>query len=693
MTETRQTAALLAEARELFQSGRIAEAADLYRDLCEQAPAVADAWHMLGAINGMQGNYAEAERCARQVTLLAPAAAEGHRNLGNILLQQQQPAAAEASFRRVLELEPDGAEDHNNLGVALARQDRHADANACYQRALELMPDYAAAHYNLGASLQALGMPEPALQHYQDAVRLEPGNAACLAGMGMALLQLQQPEKALAVLERAMELDAGHFDALYHAAGIYYQFGHLDKAISLYDRALAVHPGHAWLHNILGNACLEHGNPTRALECYRKAAELQPGMAEAHYNIGTALEREGRLLDALEQYRALERQDHGSLDVAGAQASILEKLGEFDRAMELVTRQLESGQAGGRTLDVFSRLCRHFNRCDQAIRMLEARLGDSAIETAERRSLHFRLGQLYDRNRQYDEAFAHYARGNALKKYRYNAVEDEEYTRQLLAAFDPRAYERIPIAEPASDVTPIFIIGMPRSGTSLVEKIISSHPRVFAGDELPYLGRICAVSTDAEGRQEKYPHYLSRLTPADCASMAREYLDVIRSLAPGAGYVTDKMPHNFLYTGLIHKLFPGAPIIHCTRDPVDVCLSCYFQDFAVCHNYAYDLRDLGHHYRLYQRIMTHFRDVLKIPVFEVCYESTVEDLDGTCRKLLSYCGLEWDPRCLEFHKSGHRTRTASYDQVRQPIYSHSVRRWRNYRKHLDPLFEALGDAH
>ncbi|MDB4307985.1 tetratricopeptide repeat protein [Gammaproteobacteria bacterium] len=689
MNNSHDLQTLMSQAQMLYQQGQLEDAASVFRNICALFPSEADAWHMLGAINGMLGAYTEAEGCARNVTILVPGAAAGHRNLGNILLQLENPAGAESSFRRALDIEPDNAEDRNNLGVALAKQEKYAEAAECYQQAILINSAYATAYFNLGFATQAQGLLDSALNHYKIATQLEPENEKFYIGLGNALVLAVQHDQALACLERALSIDPGNIDALCGAGAIHHEFGHLDKAISFYVTACDAHPECHWIHNLLGNAYREHGDSEKALQCYRDAVKLRPDLIDAHYNIGVVLEQAGRLHEALEQYRKIKLFGSGCYDSVGAQACILEKLGEFDASMELVSQDIDSGKAGGRTIDAFSRLCRHYDMCDKAILLLEDRLGDENLDVIEKRGFHFRLGQLYDRSKRYEEAFRHYVMGNTLKNCRYNADEDEAYTRSLIESYSQEHYACIPSVPPASDVTPIFIVGMPRSGTSLVEQIISSHPEVYAGDELSYLGRICNLPSALADSRERHPRYLQRLTLEICDQMAQEYLAELRNLAPGSRYVTDKMPHNFIYIGLINKLFPEAPIIHCVRNSVDVCVSCYFQDFAVHHNYAYDLSHLGMHYRFYQRVMDHFKNDLNIPMLEVHYERTVEDLEDTSRTLLHYCGLEWDDTCLDFHKSLHRTRTASYDQVRQPIYKQSVRRWRNYQQYLGPLFEAL----
>ena len=225
---------------------------------------------------------------------------------------------------------------------------------------------------------------------------------------------------------------------------------------------------------------------------------------------------------------------------------------------------------------------------------------------------------------------------------------------------------------------------------SLLE-ILSCHPSVHGGGELLELPGIVSSLPAETGSNKDFPACVSQLTQSVVDRMAEGYLERLTKLAPGALRITDKLPHNFQHVGLIRLLFPNARILHCARNPLDTCLSCYFADFQGQHPYMYDLTSLGLHYHEYRRLMQHWRDALGIPMLEVRYEDLVENQEEISRSMIEYCGLEWDDRCLDFHKSDRRALTASYDQVRQPVYTRSVERWRNYEKYLQPLQDALGE--
>lgn len=683
-----QIAELGSRARAHFEQGRLREARTDYEELCRRCPQDPAAWHMLGVVFGSLGDLDNAVHCASRTTQLAPSAPAGYRNLGHFLLQLGRAAEAEASFRKAVSLTPDQAADHANLGVALASQGRHAEAIDCYTRAAALNAADPVVRFNLAAACHAIGRGPDAIRHYEQALQLAPDEPRYLAGLASALRDCDRDEQALGVWLRVAQRVPDDLEALLNIGGIYRKYGRLVEAHQIYERAVRVAPDDTAPSMYLGLTQLDLGNNDKAVQCFEDVLFHDPNNAEAQYNRALSLERSGHMDEALAGYERIPPGDHG-LDLLGARACILEKLGDFAAAHALLDSALQSGSAGLRSLDAYARLCRHFGECDQAIERIEARLRAPDLDDTEQRHLHFRIGELYDRQKRYDEAFRHFEAGNRLKGYRYNGAEDARYVDRLIETFSQQVFADLPRIDPVGDVTPIFIVGMPRSGTTLVEQILASHPQIHAGDELPFITRIVNAARVRNGQTRGYPDYLPWLTEADCAEMAWAYLDELRTLAPGAAYVTDKMPHNFPYLGLMRRLFPNAPIIHCLRDPVDVCLSCYFQDFASSHNYAYDLTHLGQHYRQYQRTVAHFRDVLQVSMYENRYEALTDDPETGSRALVAYCGLPWNDACLRFYKSGNKSKTASYDQVRQPIYKRSAQRWRNYERHLGPLFVAL----
>ena len=309
--------------------------------------------------------------------------------------------------------------------------------------------------------------------------------------------------------------------------------------------------------------------------------------------------------------------------------------------------------------------------------LLERRVAAVDLNPRERALLLFELGHLYDHLGAYDTAFARFQTANRLRRPAFDRAGFARLIEGLIAAGSDG------VQATNRSTVPVFIVGMPRSGTSLVEQILASHPAVFGAGELNDLPRLVAEISPG------YPGGLTELTAADLDRSAERHLARLASLGHGAERVTDKLPGNFLHLGIIARLFPGARIVHCLRDPLDTCLSCYFHDFGGIHPYAYDLGDLGFAYRQYECLMDHWRSTLPLPILEVRYEDLIADQEGMSRALVAFVGLDWRDECLQFHRTPRLVHTASYDQVRRPLYTSSVGRARHYYPHLGRLVEAL----
>ena len=287
-----------------------------------------------------------------------------------------------------------------------------------------------------------------------------------------------------------------------------------------------------------------------------------------------------------------------------------------------------------------------------------------------------------DKAKQYDRAFEHALIANKARKVEYDADDYAAKISRLKSVYSASAMSSLPRATINSEL-PVFIVGMPRSGTSLLEQILSCHTKIHARGETSDVGNVAEAIP-------YYPDGVRNLTSQRLDAMATAYIGRLVKMAPTATRVTDKLPGNYLYLGFISQLFPGAKVIHCLRDPRDVCLSNYFTDFNIGHYYSSDLGSLARHYRTYRDLMEHWKAVLPILILEVRYEDLVDNPREWTEKILDFCGLDWEEACLDFHKSRRRVATASYDQVRNPLYKSSIARWKNYERHLEPVSRILG---
>ena len=592
--------------------------------------------------------------------LIRAALAVGHRAFGENRVQEaaaKWPALKHEYADVELHISPRVAMFHADLGQALLGTGDIAEAATALREAAALRPDHAAAHFHLGKTLVAAGHAADAVESFRAVVRLEPDNPAHLANLANAL--------RLA--------------------------GRLDEAADVYRQALDDDPENAEWRGALGSVLHLLSATDEALVCYRGALDLNPDFAEAHINIDDILRDQGETDEALRHCAAARALDPNDEAAVAQEASAYERMGDIGRAQALVMPLINAGSETPRTVLAFANLAHRLGRSDEAVSLLRRCLKSPDSSAQQRQLVHFALGGLCDSAGDTDEAFHHYSAANRLNPRRFDPVRHEAYVDSLIDAFSATALRRLPRAISASTL-PVFIVGMPRSGTTLVEQILATHPDVFGAGELPDMQALPTLIAKILGAGGAYPGSMTELTESAADRAAGHYLKRLRAIGGGAERVIDKMPWNFQYLGLIALLFPKARVIHCVRDAVDTCLSCYFQNFGVRHAYSADLTHLAGCFVQYRRLMRHWRTTLDLAILDVAYEDLVRDQADTTRQMLDFCGLEWDPRCLRFHDSARFIQTASYDQVRQPIYDTSIRRSRRYRAHLAPLLAVRGEA-
>jgi tetratricopeptide (TPR) repeat protein len=372
-----------------------------------------------------------------------------------------------------------------------------------------------------------------------------------------------------------------------------------------------------------------------------------------------------------------------------SRADILERKGDKDAAHDILNKLASEDNMTVLAVATFSRLCLHFDRCDEALELIVASSSLPSTTLTEQQSLMYAAGDLLDKLKRYDEAMEYYVKANSLLGIKCDRESYIKEVDEIIQCFNKDATLSFPRAT-TNSTRPVFVLGMPRSGTTLVEQILASHPDVYGAGELPYMKQAAiSITGNTLVRDGDYARFMTNVDQDTMTRVADKYLQSLTNLNRDAKYVVDKMPHNFFNVGLIATLFPDARIIHCRRNPLDNALSIYFQSFLWAHDYAFDLSDIGFFYNQYDRLMQHWEDVLEIPIITVQYENLVNDQEKTSRMLLDFCGLEWDDAVLNFHNVSRDIATASYDQVRQPIYHSSKERWKNYKVHLEPLLTEL----
>ncbi len=484
--------------------------------------------------------------------------------------------------------------------------------------------------------------------------------SSAVQGVWIAALQHLQAGRlaeAEPLFHRVLAVNPRHADSLHLLGVIAYQTGRQDLAVDLIRKAIAINPREASLRSNLGNVLLQQGRLDEAVAYYRKAIELKPDLAEAHNGLGNALRELGQFDEAQRAYqRALE---------------LAPRTGLYYRYLFYSRRVV----AGDRSLAAAEKLAEDM----------------TSLPIEDQRELHFALGKAYEDLEQRERSFRHFLEGNALKRrgFVYDEPETLGFLDRIRTVFTAELmHNKRGLGNPS--MVPTFIVGMPRSGSTLVEQILASHPKVFGAGELAEFSK-AVTSLVAPNGALSFPEAVPALPARQLRQLGTSYLDAVRAAASGAERITDKMPENFSFVGLIHLALPNARIIHMRRDPVDTCLSCFSLLFDSNLTYCYELGELGRYYRSYQTLMEHWRQVLPAGVMlEVQYEEVVADVERQARQIVAHCGLEWDDACLAFYKTQRPIRTASVTQVRQPIYRTSVGRWKPYQHLLQPLIKELG---
>ena len=598
------------------------------------------------------------------------------------------PEAIEA-YQKIIALRPGLAEAYNNLGSVLQSRGQLDDAVAQFERATVLKPQLFQAHNCLGDIFFRQGKLDQAVARYRQVLALRPDCAEVYSNLGAIMGQLGNFAVAAALCERALALKPSLFQAHNNLGKILRKLGKLDQAVAHCRHAIALRPGYAEAYHNLGDALKQQGKLDEATVEFERALALKPSLFQTQNNLANVLRKQGKIEEAVSRFEQAVALNPDLPAMHKSLANTLKEQGDLDRALASYeqTLALDPNYAEAH----YSRAqLKTFRPGDPDLAALEALAADPSRVPAEQTAyIHFALGKALEDVGDYPRAFEQWARGNALRRpdVHYDELSWQRFLRLTADAFDANLLGRFQAAGDPSDL-PIFILGMPRSGSTLVEQILSSHPQVHAAGELPNLHAV-VESQESAGREIIFPQSILSLAADGLRRLGHAYLVSLPTLRDGETRVTDKMLANFLYVGLIRLILPNARIIHTLRDPVDTCLSCFSRLFVDL-PFSYDLGELGRYYRGYHELMAHWRSVLPAgAMLEVQYEDVVDDLEVQARRLLDYCGLPWDERCLAFHETNRPVSTSSNVQVRRPIYRSSVARWRRYEAWLGPLLAEL----
>ena len=639
---------------EMISAQEFAAAEALCRELLQKTPEDVNILGLRGAVLIKLNRLDEAETVLRRALRLAPTFAKPHEDLGIALLDKGDAAGAAEVLENAVRLDPSLELAWFNLGKARARLGRGAEADAAFEKSFELNPERKLTAH--AAELHRDGRFEEAERMYREVIRANPRNVDALRMLGRIALSMKRNSDAERLFRRTVSIAPDFVGAWLDLGRVLKDTDSHEEAMACYRRVIELQPDNPKGHFMLAGVLAPAGRTYEAIESYRRALDLEPDYVGALLGLGHVLKTVGRLDEAIDAYRECIRcrPDNG---------------GSYWSLANLKTYRLS----------------------DEDITTMRSILGSEELGDTSRVNFLFALAKAYEDRGEFERAWDYYAIGNASQREHeyYDPVQTEFINDAIVEVFDAELMaEKTGGGDP--DHAPIFVVGLPRSGSTLIEQILASHSAVEGTSELPYLGRVAVSLNRNRADGINYPRAVRELSAANFADLGREYLRRAgRHRVEGTRRFIDKMPNNFPLIGFLHLILPNAKIIDARRHPLDSCLSCYRQLFARGQSFTYDLTDIGEYFLQYQRLMDHWHTVLPGAVLTVQYEELVGDFENQTRRLLAHCELPFEDACLRFYETERPVRTPSSEQVRRPIYTSSIGFWRNYEGHLGELREVL----
>ena len=681
-------------AGQLYGRGRFKQAETVCRQIIKHKPSLADAHSILGVVLNAQGNSKEGIASLKRAVKLAPKIASYRSNLGEIQRQSGNLADAIVTLQEAIELDPNSAQAHSNLGITRFDSGNYEEAIEGYQKAIELNPSFAEAHNNMGNALRRVGKFEEAMESYQNALAHRERYPEAYNNMGTLLREMDKLDQAEHAFRKALQQNPTYVEAHNNLAALLHQTSKEVDALRQLGEALKLAPTDRRALILTARIQSRRGNTVAAEQACRLVLKDQPEDSEALTVLGQVLHETDRFDESLEMLQKAAELAPRNPETLNFYGVALKSVGRLDEAREQILKGVEinpgmyGAYANLNDLVDFSKEKELFDKIETIMESADGVNPEMLLP------LHFAYAKALDDNGQHEKALEHYIAGGKLKRAQLEYKEDEtfKFFADIKEAFPAKIFKDRPYDGNQTN-RPLFIIGMPRSGSTLVEQILSSHKDVYGAGEVKYFSQALHKLRDRFPSLSRFPQMVGEMKPNHFKLVADGYEEALFKSAGKAKIVTDKLLTNYFFVGLLHLMFPHARFINTRRDPVDSSLSAFTKLFKDDMPHSYDLTEMGRYYRQYDALMKHWEKVLPKGVLKVVeYEKVVDDLETEAKGIIEFLGLPWDDKVLEFHKSKRPVKTASVAQVRKPIYKTSVKRWKKYGKGLQPLVDAIEKA-
>lgn len=660
--------------------------------MVRQAPELTREGSIASALESLRANRPlRAEVACREYLQENPGSVDHLRLLGHALLKQARYAEAEQTVRLAISLKPDFPHLHEDLGSVLAMQQRFEEAVPCFREAIRLEPRLPLAHRKLGEALAALGRGQDADASFEEFFELDADKGK--VAIALDHLRCGRKPEAIETLRGALREGPDNVDAMRCLAQIHVQDKErLGDAEALLRRATELAPAYTAVWMLLGGLLHDAGRHRESIEVFRRATTLEPKLAPGWTGLGNAHAFAGEVEKAREAYERAVELDPGAPGAQMGLGHVLKTLGDQPGSLRAYRAAIAAKPGFGEVYWSMANL-KVFRFEDAEVDAMEEQLKRHDLTDSAEIHFRFALGKAWEDKGDYDRAWHYYDTGNQKQRKQvfHDPVMTDARHEHIIEVFDREFLDRNTGAGHESPA-PIFIVGLPRSGSTLIEQILASHSQVEGTQELPTLPRLANSIGRYRPDHEQYPYTVRDLRARDFRAYGRQYLeDASPYRTTKRPHFTDKLPNNFSHIGLIHLILPNAKVINARRHPFDSCLGAYKQLFGKGQHFTYDMAELADYYRRYHETMQHWHRLLPGKVLDVHYEETVTDLGAQVRRILEHCGLPFEEACVRFYNTDRAVKTASSEQVRQPIYTRALGYWRRYEKHLGTWKEQLGD--